>query len=241
MLGSTEAVEPRTSACSAPREIVRAPIRRKPRGSYHHGDLERALVEAAVRTIQDQGAAALTLRAVGARLGVSRTALYRHFEDKTALLARVALEGFRLFEAALLAALADAARQGGDPLETMAAAYVDFALANPAHYETMFGKALDDWSRYPDLEHQANATFELLVNTIVNEQQRGRFIAANPVHLAAVVWSVNHGIAMLGIARRIERGGLEARDLAIFAYRMLRGGLGAPGTREQKIRRSTKP
>ena len=165
MLGRTEAVEPEFRRFRT-REIVRPPIRRKPRGSYHHGDLERALVEAAVRTIQDQGAAALTLRAVGARLGVSRTALYRHFEDKTALLARVGLEGFRLFEAALLAAIADAARQGRDPLETMAAAYVDFALANPAHYETMFGKALDDWSRYPDLEHQANATFELLVNTI---------------------------------------------------------------------------
>ena len=110
----------------------------------------------------------------------------------------------------------------------MTAAYAEFALANPAHYETMFGKALADWSRYPDLEHQANATFELLVNTIVNEQLRGRLIAANPVHLAGVVWSVNHGIAMLGIARRLERGGLEARDLAIFAYRTLRGGLSIP-------------
>jgi AcrR family transcriptional regulator len=207
---------------------VRAPIRRKPRGSYHHGDLERALVEAAVRTIQDQGAAALTLRAVGARLGVSRTALYRHFEDKTALLARVALEGFRLFEAALLAAIADAARQGGDPLETMAAAYVDFALANPAHYETMFGKALDDWSRYPDLERQANAAFELLVNTIVNEQQRGRIAAGDPVALAAVVWSLNHGIAMLAIARRLKRANISAGDLAAFAYRVLRNGLAIP-------------
>ena len=104
----------------------------------------------------------------------------------------------------------------------------------------MFGDALADWSRYPDLEKQANATFELLVNTIVNEQQRGRLVAAEPVQLAGVVWSLSHGIAMLGIARRLGRGGLEARDLAIFAYRMLRGGLGASGRREQKIRRSRK-
>jgi AcrR family transcriptional regulator len=204
---------------------VRAPIRRKPRGSYHHGDLERALVEAAVRTIQDQGAAALTLRAVGARLGVSRTALYRHFEDKTALLARVALEGFRRFEAALLAAVADAAARGGDPLETMSAAYIDFALANPAHYETMFGDALNDWSRYPDLAQQANATFELLVNTIVGEQHGGRVAAGDPVALAAVVWSMNHGIATLAIARRLERANVSAADLAAFASRVLRDGL----------------
>jgi AcrR family transcriptional regulator len=59
---------------------------RKRSAPYHHGDLRRALLEEAVRTIRDDGASALTLRAVGARLGVSRTALYRHFADKSALL-----------------------------------------------------------------------------------------------------------------------------------------------------------
>jgi AcrR family transcriptional regulator len=62
---------------------------------YHHGDLRRALLEEAVRTIRDDGAAALTLRAVAERLGVSRTALYRHFADKSALLNAVSEEGFR--------------------------------------------------------------------------------------------------------------------------------------------------
>ena len=63
--------------------------------AYHHGDLRRALLEEAVRTIRNDGAAALTLRAVGTRLGVSRTALYRHFADKSALLNAVSEEGFR--------------------------------------------------------------------------------------------------------------------------------------------------
>jgi AcrR family transcriptional regulator len=204
---------------------VRAPIRRKPRGAYHHGDLERALVDAAVRTIQEQGARALTLRGVGARVGVSRTALYRHFDDKTALLARVALEGFRLFEAALVAALAHAAERGREPLETMSSAYVEFALASPAHYETMFGAALDDWSRYPDLQRQAGATFELLVNTILGGQRSGLIAAGDPVHLAGVTWSLCHGIATLGIARRLGHTGLAAHDLAGLGYRVLRNGL----------------
>ena len=72
--------------------------------TYHHGDLERALVDTAVRMIQEEGIQALTLRGVGARLGVSRTALYRHFDDKQALLARVASEGFKRFHEALAAA-----------------------------------------------------------------------------------------------------------------------------------------
>src|SRR3954451_1530991 len=100
---------------------------------YHHGDLERALVDTALRMIQEEGLDALTLRGVGARLGVSRTALYRHFDDKEALLARVASEGFKRFHEALAAAVARAEAAGTDPMLAMAAAYQRFARANPSH------------------------------------------------------------------------------------------------------------
>src|SRR3954470_24824467 len=114
--------------------------------AYHHGDLERALVDTAVRMIQKGGVQALTLRGVGARLGVSRTALYRHFDHKEALLARVASEGFKRFHEALAAAVADAATHHTDPLPAMAAAYVKFATLHPSHYQTMFSGVLTDWS-----------------------------------------------------------------------------------------------
>src|SRR5437016_3005395 len=91
-------------ASRRPQRSVRKPARR-----YHHGDLRRALVQEAVHTIQAKGVDALTLRAVGQKLGVSRTALYRHFSDKSALLAAVAGEGFRMLRAQLL----EAWEQGG--------------------------------------------------------------------------------------------------------------------------------
>jgi AcrR family transcriptional regulator len=56
--------------------------RKKPADRYHHGDLRRALLDEALRTIQAHGVRYLTLRTVGGRLGVSRSALYRHFADK---------------------------------------------------------------------------------------------------------------------------------------------------------------
>ena len=74
---------------------------RKRANRYHHGDLRRALLQAAVRTIGAHGIDGLTLRAVGSSLGVSRTALYRHFADKAALLAAVAAEGFRMLRVQL--------------------------------------------------------------------------------------------------------------------------------------------
>ena len=82
-----------------------SPRRRRPAAKqpsrYHHGNLPQAMLQEAVRTIQKQGTEALTLRGVGERLGVSRTALYRHFADKEALLAAVATEGFRTLRTAL--------------------------------------------------------------------------------------------------------------------------------------------
>ena len=65
----------------------------KPAKPYHHGDLRHALLDEALRTIQTHGVEHLTLRTVGEALGVSRSALYRHFADKQALLAAVGKEG----------------------------------------------------------------------------------------------------------------------------------------------------
>src|SRR5919106_2570982 len=85
-------------------------IARKPRRSYHHGNLRRALLDEALVTIRDNGIDGLTLREIGARLGVSRTALYRHFADKRALLMAVATEGFRMLHQQLVAAWEEGGR-----------------------------------------------------------------------------------------------------------------------------------
>src|SRR5690606_32088555 len=106
---------------------------RKPKDRYHHGDLRQALLQAAVRTLQKQGYEALTLRAVGEELGVSRSALYRHFADKAALLTAVASEGFRLLRAGLVGAW-EAGGKGRAGFEAMGEAYVRFALDNRWHY-----------------------------------------------------------------------------------------------------------
>src|SRR6186997_767300 len=119
----------------------RRPARKKP-DQYHHGDLRQALIKEALRTIRKQGVEAVTLRGVAEELGVSRTALYRHFTDKRALLETVACEGFRMLREATVNAWERGGR-GNAGFEAMGVAYVRFAVENPEHYRVMFGSALE--------------------------------------------------------------------------------------------------
>src|SRR5689334_13766042 len=140
----------------------RAPrLAKKPRDQYHHGDLRRALLQAAVRTLQKQGLGALTLRAVGDELGVSRSALYRHFADKSALLTAVAAEGFRMLRLDLLSAWEQGGK-GDAGFEAMGEAYVRFAVANPWHYRVMFGGGFELDTSDAELGEEGAGAFQAL-------------------------------------------------------------------------------
>lgn len=196
--------------------------RRKRPGRYHHGDLRRALLEEAVRVIQAQGVHMLTLRAAGARLGVSRTALYRHFPDKAALLEAVAAEGFRMLRTELAAAWG---RGGRAPFDAMGFAYVRFAVTHPSHYRVMFGGVLGD-HRDPDLLAEGTGAFETLVQAIVALQHAGEMRADDPLQMARFIWSIVHGLAMLAIDGQIAHQGANVDDLTRFALDRLRTGVG---------------
>lgn len=220
-----------------PRTRQKAPKKR----AYHHGDLERALVETAVETIAREGVGALTLRSVGASVGVSRTALYRHFDDKAALLARVAEEGFRRLHAALTTSLSASTAARVDPLPPMAEAYVRFARDNPSHYQTMFGGFLTDWSGYPDLITHGDAAFNILVETVRGEQERGKIGPGDPIELAEITWSLSHGIATLGMARHLGRTPTPVEALAVMGSQYLQRGMsggpkGPPHRRRRPFR-----
>jgi AcrR family transcriptional regulator len=171
---------------------------RKRAGQYHHGDLRRALIDQALRTIDREGVEGLTLRSVGEALGVSRTALYRHFPDKQTLVAGVAREGFRTLRLALVEAWERSGR-GQAGFQAMGEAYLHFAVTHPSHYRVMFGRFVESGVRDPELIQEAEAAFHALVDALV-AQQRGRGVRDDdPLLLARFVWSVVHGIAMLTI------------------------------------------
>lgn len=98
--------------------------------AYHHGDLRRALLAAALEAIEEVGPTALSLRDLARRAGVSHAAPAHHFGDKAGLLTALAAQGFDLLAQALV--------QAGDDLLEAGVAYVDFAVRHRAYFEVMF-------------------------------------------------------------------------------------------------------
>jgi AcrR family transcriptional regulator len=117
---------------------AKRPRRPAPRAGYHHGHLREALIEAGLAHLERADAATLSLRDLARRTGVSANAVYRHFDDKEALQAALAAEGFRRLLAAQIAA-ADARRSPRDTLLESGRAYLRFARSQPALYRLMFG------------------------------------------------------------------------------------------------------
>jgi AcrR family transcriptional regulator len=200
---------------------------KKPRDQYHHGDLRRALVQAAVRTIQKHGFDALTLRAVGDELGVSRSALYRHFADKSALLTAVASEGFRILRLALLSAW-EAGGKGRVGFESMGEAYVRFAIDNPWHYRVMFGGGFELDASDAELTEEGGAAFHALVAALVEQQARGLVRNEDPQTQANFVWALVHGIAMLAIDGNLTHQGADIPALTRYAVERMQTGIATP-------------
>jgi AcrR family transcriptional regulator len=193
---------------------------------YHHGDLRRALLEEALRTIQRDGVERLTLRTIAERLGVSRTAIYRHFSDKQALLAAVGREGFRTLRLALTQAWEQNGR-GRSGFEATGIAYVQFAVTHPSHYRVMFGRFAESCAKDAEFVEEATAAFQVLVDSLVEQQQAGIIRRDDPLLLARFIWSLVHGIAMLAIDGQLSGTDEQGEALNRYATERIRTAIAA--------------
>jgi AcrR family transcriptional regulator len=172
--------------------------KKAPKTDYHHGDLRRALIAAAVELIDQAGPEALTLRAVARRVGVSHTACYRHFGDKRALLVSVAELGFRSMDALAEDHMARAPASALRKLEAYGVAYVSYGLAQPSHFRVMFGHEIEKGSgAFPELDAAAAACLQRLVDVISGGQRDGVFRGSDPGVVARASWSLVHGLTCL--------------------------------------------
>lgn len=168
--------------------------------TYHHGNLRAELLDTAVEQLRESGTDDLSLRALARAIGVSQTAPYRHFSDKSELLAAMATRGYR----ELYTSLVEARKNGGDStaeqMLAVAYAYVDYAAANPQLFKLMFGPAVQPAARYPELREASRETLYLVQEILQNGIDQGLYQSdVDVTYLANAGWSGIYGLATLRI------------------------------------------
>jgi AcrR family transcriptional regulator len=184
---------------------------------YHHGDLRRALVEAARRLLEAEGPAAMSLRAVAREAGVSPAAPYHHFKDKGELLNAVAREGWAMLSAAVLRSTQE--RPGDAVAPTIA--YVTFAREHPALYRIMYDAARDAESLPFTGVSDDESPYAWVREELARE---GGAATTMDIELGiAASWCAAHGISEMANFRQFDRlketlGGEEAFLKALLTH-----------------------
>lgn len=168
----------------------------KPRdGRYHHGDLRSALIEEGLAQLDVKAPDAVSLREIARNVGVSATAVYRHFPDKAALLdALCGVGGERLAEA-FQEAMSEATDQRA-AFRAMGRAYVKFALRNPSIFRLMMTQARKSDGERNALADATAKPFGMLSETL-NTLMPADASKTDRKIRRLQAWSMVHGLAML--------------------------------------------
>jgi AcrR family transcriptional regulator len=193
-----------------------------PARPYHHGDLKRVVIETAQAMLREDKGWQFTLREVARRAGVSHAAPYKHFPDKSALLAELATLGFHQLGEAIAAALSRPLRSARAEFIAAAKAYIHFGTANPSLYRLMFSGDVDK-TAFADLDAAGTAAFAGLLGILERGQQSGAFKQQPVRGQAAAAWALVHGFTMLAIDGQLLPEKVGAKPIDAVLTSMLEG------------------
>ncbi len=176
--------------------------------NYHHGDLKQELIRIGLEVLESGDYDSLSLRELAAKAGVSKTAPYRHFADKNALLGAITTQGFRLFTAELQEIRTQAGHGGWDVLDRMCRVYMNFAVRRPHLFHLMFsslGRSFDS----PECAQEGMRSLDELRLAIAAWKKN---IQQEELEALTIgVWGYIHGLTSLVLEGFIEREEWEGR------------------------------
>lgn len=185
---------------------------------YHHGDLRRTLVTVARQLLEQQGLAAVTVRAACQAAGVSPGAPYRHFRSRDDLLAAVATQAFEELRDCTQAAR-DAQAEPGAALVAVGAAYIQFAHRHANSYRLMFGGGLDKQA-HPDLQTAGRLALGVLQQAVTAWRAQSLQPAElDDTQLAVLAWSLAHGVSTLSLDGLLDMEPSQTQALAEQLFR----------------------
>lgn len=176
---------------------------KKQKGSYQHGNLKESLLLAAFASISKSNEVDFSLRNLAKMVGVTPMAAYRHYPSKESILLAIAQEGFEK----LGARFEEALRNDPTDLQAIGIAYVKFAIENPVYFRVMFHPDLHgnkNREKMPEPRAEDRSAYQLLLNCVSLNQQKGKFKNKNTDALAITAWSTVHGLASLMVNGNLD-------------------------------------
>ena len=193
---------------------VAKPRRRAPAPKhYHHGDLRRVLIDAALKLVGESGADAVSVREAARRAGVSPGAPFRHFQSRDALMSAVAGEAQRLFRAEIEAALAEA--PAGDPLgrfRCLGLAYMRWAMRNPTHFEIISNSRFFDHDESAGVSRDNAELIELTERTLAEAFAAGQLRSSDLKRVQIAGRALVYGFARMNIDGHFPRWGVAGGE-----------------------------
>jgi len=208
-------------ARSAKKPAKRAarPVPPKP---YHHGDLRRVLVEAALQLAKEGGPQAVSVREAARRAGVSAGAPFRHFADRDALMTAVAEQAQRRFRREIEHALATTS--AGDPLKRFRAfglAYLRWAMRNPAHFEIISSGRYFDHDGAAALSRDNAELITLTEQMLTDASEKGQLRSSELKQIKIAGRALVYGFARMNIDGHFPRWGVSDAEIERMAESVL--------------------
>ncbi len=195
---------------TSPTAINRLPIQTKP--SYHHGDLRRALLDATVHLIEEQGLDAVSVREVARRTGVSPGAPFRHFQNRTALITAVAEVAQERLVQAVGESLTDAEK--ANPLQKFRAigiGFLSWAFANPTHFQVISSRASIEFDR-PELRDSNDRLRETMNQLLTEAAAKGLLCPGDVSRYVLGGRALVYGLARMHLDGQFPSWGIESTN-----------------------------
>jgi len=211
MTNPRKPLAPRPEPTPAPARAKRAAARRPapPPKPYHHGDLRRVLIDAALRLAEEGGPAAVSVREAARRAGVSPGAPFRHFPSRDALMMAVAEEAQRRFRIELEAALAPV--PADDPLARFRAlglGYLRWAMQNPAHFEVISNGRLFDHDHAATVSRDNSELIAMTERLLAEAFAKGALRVSDLKQVQIAGRALVYGFARMNIDGHFPRWGI---------------------------------
>jgi AcrR family transcriptional regulator len=181
----------------------------RPAKPYHHGDLRRVLIDAAIQLVGEGGADAVSVREAARRAGVSAGAPFRHFPSRDALMTAVAEDAQRRFRSEIDAALAEA--PADDPLarfRCIGLAYLRWAMRNPTHFEIISSRRFFDHDKSAGVSRDNADLIGLTERMLADAFARGQLRSVDLKQVQIAGRALVYGFARMNIDGHFPRWGV---------------------------------